>query len=332
MFKPKLVVALLLAAFAGTGYFIGRYTGKEKGKEVAVAEKKHEIKEIRESGYKFISPLLECQDLAPSSRGNMVVLEKKIKDLIAQVKSQKRATHVSIYFRDLYNGPWIGIGEDEPYSPASLLKVPIMIAALKKAENSPAFLSKRIKYANHTNDTTNPNILDSLIKTGNTYTIEDLIFRTIAYSDNEAKNLLLENMDEATLNKAYSDLGIEIPGIRTPDDFMSVKDYASFFRILYNATYLNKEMSEKGLEFLSKSTYNKALAGNLPKDVIVAHKFGERGFQNSQTKQLHDCGIIYKAGSPYILCVMTRGEDFDELSSVIADVSGLIYNDYRSNK
>ena len=321
-----LIIAVIAAA--GLGYYVGRLTGKEKGKETVIAEKQHELKELRESGYKFISPLLECQDLAPSNRAGMIVLEKKLKDFISEVKAEKRATHVSVYFRDLSNGPWIGINENEPYSPASLLKVPIMIAALKKAESSSGFLDKRIKYSSHTTDTTNPNILDSLIKTGNSYTVENLIYRTIAFSDNEAKNLLLENIDAQTIDRVYSDLGIDIPGVRTPQDFMSVKDYSSFFRLLYNATYLDKKMSEKGLEFLSKSTYTKGLAGKLPKEVVVAHKFGERGFADSNTKQLHDCGIIYKEGKPYILCVMTRGDDFDELATVIADASALIYSEY----
>ena len=328
MLKNKFLLVLIAAATAGLGYYIGRYTGKEKGKEDVIAEKQHELKEIRESGYKFISPLLECQDLASSNRSSMIALEKKLKNYIAEVKSEKRATHVSVYFRDLSNGPWIGIGENELFSPASLLKVPILIAALKKEEQSPGFINKQIKYLHHTTDTTNPNILDSLIKTGNSYSIENLIYRMIAFSDNEAKNMILENLDTETLDKIYSDLGIDIPGLRSPDDFMTVKDYSSFFRILYNATYLNKKMSEKALEYLSHSNFSKGLLGKLPADVVVAHKFGERGLADSNTKQLHDCGIIYKSGRPYVLSVMTRGTDFDELASVISEVSLMVYENY----
>lgn len=328
MLKNKFLLVLIAAATAGLGYYIGRYTGKEKGKEVAVEQKLHEIKEIRESGYKFISPLLECQDLASSNRSSMIILEKKLKNYISGVKSEKRATHVSVYFRDLSNGPWIGISENELFSPASLLKVPIMIAALKKEEHSPGFINKQVKYLQHTSDTTNPNILDSLIKTGNAYSIENLIYRMIAFSDNEAKNMILENLDNETLDKTYSDLGIDIPGLRTPDDFMTVKDYSSFFRILYNATYLNKKMSEKALEYLSHSNFSKGLLGKLPAGIVVAHKFGERGLADSNIKQLHDCGIIYKSGRPYVLCVMTRGTDFDELASVISEVSSMVYENY----
>lgn len=328
MLNNKIILALIAVAMASAGYYIGRYTGKEKGKEVAIAEQQHDIKEIRESGYRFISPLLECQDIAPSSRNNMLVLENKLKQYVSEIKSEKTANHVSVYFRELNNGPWIGISENEPYSPASLLKVPIMIAALKKAEKSPGFLEKRITYKNHTNDTTNPNIVDSLIKTGGNYTIENLIYRMVAFSDNEAKNLVLENLDNETLDNTYLNLGIDVPGLRTPDDFMSVKEYASFFRILYNATYLDKKMSEKALEILSKSTYKKGLAAGVPSNIIVSHKFGERGFADSNTKQLHDCGIVYKEGNPYILCVMTRGSNFDELAKVISGVSALVYSEF----
>ncbi len=331
MSKNKFLLVLIAAATAGLGYYIGRYTGKEKGKEDVIAEKQHELKEIRESGYKFISPLLECQDLASSNRSSMIILEKKLKNYIAEVKSQKRATHVSIYFRDLSKGPWIGIGENELFSPASLLKVPIMIAALHKAESehSPGFLSKTITYTKHTEDLTNPNITNhALIKIGSSYTVDQLINNMIAYSDNEAKNLLLMNIEEITLNKVYSDLGIDVPGLRSPDDFMSVKDYSSFFRMLYNATYLNKAMSEKALEYLSHSDFKKGLLAKLPADVVVAHKFGERGLAESNIKQLHDCGIVYKKGKPYLICVMTRGNDFDELASVISEVSSMVYESY----
>jgi len=327
MFNSKIFFVVLFAFIATSAYLVGRYTGKSKGEEDAIVEKQHEIKEIRESGYKFISPLLECQDLVASDRKGMLILEMKIKDFIADKIGEKKASHVSVYFRDLSNGPWIGIGENEPYSPASLLKVPIMIAALKKAEKSPGFLDKRINYTHHSTDTTNPNIPDSLIKTGNSYDVADLIYRMIVFSDNEAKNLLLENIDNEILDKTYSDHGIDVPDVRTPEDFMSVKEYSSFFRILYNATYLNKEMSEKALEILSKSMFKKGLSGKLPQGIVVSHKFGERGFADSNVKQLHDCGIIYKPdASPYILCLMTRGNDFDDLAEVISDVSLLVYN------
>ena len=51
----------------------------------------------------------------------------------------------------------------------------------------------------------------------------------------------------------------------------------------------------------------------------------EIDISGAKTKQLHDCGIIYYPGNPYLLCVMTRGDSFGELSSTIRDISDIIY-------
>jgi beta-lactamase class A len=48
----------------------------------------------------------------------------------------------SIYYRDFKNGPWILINGEETFTPASLLKVPIMIALYKLAETNPAILTE----------------------------------------------------------------------------------------------------------------------------------------------------------------------------------------------
>jgi len=57
----------------------------------------------------------------------------------------------------------------------------------------------------------------------------------IKYSDNLAANILLENIPVEHLNQTYSDLGLAIPDPENPENFMTVTQYSSFFRILYNA-------------------------------------------------------------------------------------------------
>ena len=132
-------------------------------------------------------------------------------------------------------------------------------------------------------------------------------------------------MTQESINRIYTDLGLDVPGVFTPDDFMTVKGYASFFRILYNASYLNKEMSNKALELLSKAEFAKGLTAGVPKDIVVAHKFGER--THGPEKQLHDCGIIYFPHRSYILCVMTRGDRWENLTSIIRTVSRIVYDE-----
>ena len=123
----------------------------------------------------------------------------------------------------------------------------------------------------------------------------------------------------------YADLGLKVPADEAEENFITVKDYAALFRILYNASYLSREMSEKALKLLSEVVYEDGLVAVLPEGIKVAHKFGERAYEESGVKQFHDCGIIYYPGKPYLLCVMTRGDDFNALQGIVRQVSQTVY-------
>ena len=81
-------------------------------------------------------------------------------------------------------------------------------------------------------------------------------------------------------------------------------------------------------KLLSKAEFNEGLVAGVPQNITVAHKFGERNF-NNQTFQLHDCGVIY-AKRPYLLCIMTKGPDFKDLSSAIKQISSKVYTEFTS--
>jgi beta-lactamase class A len=85
-------------------------------------------------------------------------------------------------------------------------------------------------------------------------------------------------------------------------------------------------MSEKALKLLTQTKYKDALYAGVPQHIEVAHKFGERQFLPSQEKQLHDCGIVYHPQNPYLLCIMSRGQDFKKLSNIIKNISKATYD------
>lgn len=45
------------------------------------------------------------------------------------------------------------------------------------------------------------------------------------------------------------------------------------------------------------------------------------------SRELHDCGIIYHPYRPYLLCVMTSGKDFQGLKDTIQAISTLTYQE-----
>ncbi|MDD2680881.1 MAG: class A beta-lactamase-related serine hydrolase [Patescibacteria group bacterium] len=279
--------------------------------------------EIHQSGYKYISPLLECAN--PSSL-NKSKLEEELQDIIHKHREEKNITSASLYLRDLNNGFWLEINEDEQFTPASLLKVPLMIAYLKLAESDPDSLNNKLT-AIENNKSTTQNIPPAhKLEIGQEYTVMDVIKAMIIYSDNAASDTLIANINPNDLQNIYLDLNIRAPKGTDTENYMNIQEYSSFFRILYNASYLNKEMSEQALKILSLSQYNHGLRATIPANIVIAHKFGERDFADA--KQLHDCGIIYKKDNPYLLCIMTRGFDFNNMSMPIQELSNLIYKNF----
>jgi hypothetical protein len=146
----------------------------------------------------------------------------------------------------------------------------------------------------------------------------------LVHSDNNAAYLLADLVGMKSLDDSYSRLGIESP-TSGQDYATNVRSYASFFRVLYTATYLDRKNSEHLLSILADSAFTQGIVAGVPEGVVVSHKFGERSLTGSTQAQLHDCGIVYVPGNPYLLCVMLRGNDFDVLARSIAEISSLVY-------
>jgi beta-lactamase class A len=320
--KKLFAITFLTALFLGgfLGFLVSSI--KLKPRPVLFSEKR------AVSGYKFINPLLECEvskSLGGTEFGN---LESKVKTFIDKTTGSNGIEKISYYYRDLNNGPWVGIDEKENFTPSSLLKLPILMAFLKQSETTPELLQKKIEYKKSTQTELTPIYKPSAtLVDGQTYSIDDLLKLMIIYSDNLAKDLLLENINHKTIEKVYLDLNILSPPDTLADNFMNIKEYVSLFRVLFNVSYLNKEASEKALELLTRVEFKDGLPAGLPANIVVAHKFGERIVNG--LSQLHDCGIVYYPSHPYLICIMTRGADFTQLSKHIQEISKITYDEMK---
>lgn len=278
------------------------------------------------SNYKLINPLLTYDSESQQSHFfQNLALEQNINKLISARKDTKEISDASVYFRDLEQNRWIGINEEQKFSPGKLLKIPIMIAYYKTAESDPKIMEKKFIYKL---SAPNPNH-DSTLVVGNSYTPEEMIQQMIITDDDNAGNILYDNIDKATLNEVYTDLGIDFhEDSKTTDDFLSTKMYSLFFRVLYNSTYLNREHSEHALEILSQTPDNGFAAG-LPNNVSIAHKFRMRitPVNAANEHETHDCGIVYYPGHPYLLCAMVVGRSKEAAVNLFEDIGTAVYQD-----
>lgn len=321
----KLIATIFIAlAAGGIGFFIGN--SYNNGGQLYP-----KVKIMRTSQNGLINPLLEYEVSQDLFSSELKIFKDDIQKTVDNMKQEGKADKIAVYFRSLNDGPWFGIDEDENFFPASLLKVPIMIAYFKQAETNPEILKKEIKYeeTDKNNFGNNAEFFkgEKSIEAGKTYTVDELIKYMILYSDNNAKNLLLLHINDVNdLIKVYTDLGIASAiEAKSSDEVLSVHDYATVYRVLYNASYLSKEMSKKALGLLVEAKFPYGLSAGLPDNIKLANKFGE--YQTDTFKQLHDCGIVYYPSRPYIICVMTRGNKFEDLEQVLRNISKLVYEE-----
>jgi hypothetical protein len=76
--------------------------------------------------------------------------------------------------------------------------------------------------------------------------------------------------------------------------------------------------------------YKDGLIAGVPSNITISHKFGERELTDEKgnvVNQLHDCGIVYYPEHPYLLCIMTRGKNIDNLSRSISAISKIVYQE-----
>lgn len=273
----------------------------------------------------FINPLLECTNYPSGTSPKQAALQEKIQRIIESHTADKTVEKVSVYFRDLNNGPTFGINGDFPFIGASLLKVPLLIGYVQKTSLKPELLNEKIVYDPklHLIENRNQTIAPQRkLKPGEAYSVRELMERMITESDNSAANMLILKFPDIDILRILKEMGVTL-SIENDDAWLSVKNYSAIFRILYNATYLNREQSNSALKLLSDSVFKSGLQAGLPAEIKVAHKFGER--QLNDTKQFHDCGIVYFPKRPYLLCVMTRGNESEKLAPVIAEISKTVY-------
>ena len=311
-----------------TGIIIGCFIGASIFYSITLDRNNKTAEQIRLGLEGFVNPLVACNS-NDVTVGKYKKLKNELGSRIEEMTDKGIVNDMSIYFRDLNSTEWIVINENKPYVAASLAKVPVMVAYYKIAEFNPEILKKKLLF-NSDIDLNEKEVYrpSTSLEKGKYYSVEELINRMIVNSGNNSFQLLLENLNKDILVKIYLDLDLSIPSNEIKN-LISPKSFSTLWRALYNASYLDKEYSNKALGLLIESDFKSGIVSRIPHDISVAHKFGERTEvkpDNSiSLRQLHDCGIVYYPNHPYFLCIMTEGSQFSQLEEAIQTASYSIY-------
>lgn len=262
---------------------------------------------------------------------DLIVDFQELREYLTKTYEDREDYLVSIYFEYLPTGANITINKDEKIWPASLIKIPVAMSAMKKVENKIWKLENELVILDDDKDSEYGDMYKE--STGSTHTVKRFLEKSLIDSDNTAHFVILRNLDGNELEDVYVHLGLDdvIETLkRAPknqnevDNRITAKRYSIFFRSLYNATYLNQEYSQIFLDMLAKAPRD-LLGLGIPASVPFVHKTGVRIDEGVRA----DSGIVYAQGRPYILTVMTQKKngvlDEKEVSSLFEDISKKVY-------
>jgi beta-lactamase class A len=277
-----LVLILLLMSNVATYYFFS-------------VDRKYQKENIKNK-YKLLDPSQGIYD-----KNDLIVNFQPLRDRLNTY--EKNADYdIGIYLEYLPTGANIVVNKDKAMWPASLLKIPVAMAVMKKVELGEWKLTNELvllaedKNAEYGTDYTYP--------VGTRFTIDKLLRETLINSDNTAYFILLRNLEPEELLNVYDHLGLDdIRDRRT--DKLSAKRYSIFFRSLFMSSFLAPENSQFILDILDESIHKDFLLSGMPPGTTFTHKIGVQ----AEKKTFSDSGIVYLPDRPYILTVMIEGKN-----------------------
>jgi beta-lactamase class A len=253
---------------------------------------------------------------------HFIVNIQPLREKLQKIVEDNGAGEISVYYEFLNTGANIQINNDERFYPASLVKLPSAMVAMKKVERGDWRLTDMLVLYEQDKDDRYGDLYKK--PTGTKLTIKELLERLLENSDNTAHRILMRNLNEKELGELKDDIGLD--DLFDERREVSAKEYSRMFRSLYNSSFLKRDNSQQLLEWLTQTKFNDTLPSGLPAGTKFAHKIGEDDVERNYL----DSGIVYLPSRPYLLTVMIKQQDQKKANEIMKQVSKAAY-DYVQN-
>ena len=318
MSRPTILRSLLLA---GAGLLLFGLGWSAHGWRHAAA--KLADRRVRLGGYRLIGPLLDVELPEGYRRDHEPIpFRDEVERFVGEAVRSGRVREMSVYYRDLVDGSWFGVNEDRRYDPASMMKVPVMVAWLKRAEKDPQVLQQVLVFDERTYPGSDQ-ILPaerSLLPRGR-YTVDELLRHMLSYSDNKAMWLLFNGLQPQELDRVLDgmDVANELDGAEQRHQRPGILGVlpGPVQRGLPRPRHVRE-----GARAARAPGFPRGIVAGVPRGVTVVRRSSARP-RSARGLQLHEFGIVYHPSGPYILGIMTVGGDWDAQAKVLRDLSAL---------
>jgi beta-lactamase class A len=211
----------------------------------------------------------------------------------------------SIVVKNLKTGETFKINEEAIVPSASTIKIFIMGEALRQAKGGRHALKERITVEESVKV---PFSILTMLETGNSYSLKDIITLMIVQSDNTATNILIDLLGMGSINEFIQNCGARHTILQRKmmdfearqegrENYTCALDLANILELIYEGKIIDKEYSNLMMDIL-KLQLDKGMHLEIPDEIEIAHKPGELECLD------HDAGIMF-TGKGDILFAMT---------------------------
>ncbi len=238
---------------------------------------------------------------------------------------------VGYIVKDLRTGDVVASNQAGVFPSASLIKLPIMVAAFQAAEEGRVSLSAPITLRRQ--DIRGGSGVLKFSAPGTVFTLRELLEYMIIHSDNTATELVLQQLGFDYCDKTFRHLGLQDTEIhpdgfrlssrRVADDNMtSPRDMAYLLEKIYKRDLVSADASGQMMDILKHQKLRDRLPRYLPTGWEIAHKTG------LLRRACHDVGIVFSPGGDYLICVLTSHDSTYKVAKRFIATLGRITFDY----
>ena len=255
---------------------------------------------------------------------------------------------VAVAVKHLKTGEAFYLNADEPMPTASLIKLPVMVETYWQAKEEKVELGKALTLTKG-DKVPGSGILTAHFSDGAAFPLRDAVRLMIAFSDNTATNMVLDQIGLPATNARMEELGLKntkvnakvFKGSTTSIDkartdkyglgSTTAKEMVQLLELIERGKVVSPEACKEMLGHLRACDDKEKMTRLLPPGTAVAHKTG------SVTAAKTDAGIIYTQSGPVALCVLTDANDdtrwvADNAAQVlIAKIAKGVYDYYSTN-
>lgn len=280
------------------------------------------VQKLNVENFRAQYPLLDPMRFFAEPRDLLTTVQSVREDLW-DLFEKEDLKFTSLYFEYINTGANISLNSDIRILPASLIKVPLAMAVMKKIERGDWELYNELIMTKEDRDAGWGDVYMKY-PMGSPISIQNLIEEMLLSSDNTAYRILYRNLSLDEVRDVFISLGL--------DDFfdqewkITAKEYTRLIRSLYTSNYLSPEHSQFLLDVLSRTDYDDYLGQGIPDTVQFAHKIWE----NESKTVILDAGLVYIGNRVYLISMAMDYEQEwftrEKALDIFKQVSTLVYN------